>query len=103
MSQKVPVSRKFAALTTAPVAPLSPATPARALSNLLTSSIWRTPSRCISSSWRLMSAAVHAGMSVPSTALNVQPNGTLVSMPMTTAILPALITLRACHGFFTIR
>ncbi len=50
-----------------------------------------------------MSAAVHAGTSLPSTALNVQPNGTLVSMPMTTAIFPALITLRACHGLLTIR
>ena len=33
----------------------------------------------------------------------VQPNGTEVSMPMTTAIFPALITLRAWNGFVTIR
>jgi hypothetical protein len=35
--------------------------------------------------------------------LEVQPNGTLVSMPMTTAIFPALITLRAWNGSVTIR
>ena len=33
----------------------------------------------------------------------MQPNGTLVSMPMTTAIFPALITFRAWNGFLTIR
>ena len=32
-----------------------------------------------------------------------QPNGTEVSMPMTTAIFPALITFRAWNGLFTIR
>ena len=36
-------------------------------------------------------------------SLIVQPNGTLVSMPMTTAILPALITRRASNGSVTIR
>ena len=33
----------------------------------------------------------------------MQPNGTLVSMPMITASLPWLITLRACHGLVTMR
>ena len=46
-----------------------------------------------------MSAIEQAGTS----SFIVQPNGTLVSMPMTTAIFPALITLRAWNGFFTIR
>ena len=99
MSQNEPVSRKLAELTSGPIAPLSPATPARALSNLLTSSIWRTPSLCTSSSWRSMSAMLHAGTS----AFMVQPNGTEVSMPMTTASLPWLMTWRASHGDFTIR
>ena len=50
-----------------------------------------------------MDAALHAGRSLPATALNVQPNGTLVSMPMTTAILPWLITRRASQGLRTMR
>ncbi len=41
--QKLPVSLKFAPFTTGPITPLSPATPESALSNLLTSSIWRMP------------------------------------------------------------
>ena len=45
-----------------------------------------------------MSSMSQAGTSPPGSALNVQPNGTLVSMPITTAILPALMTWRACHG-----
>ena len=60
------------ALTAAPTAPLSPATPDRALSNLLTSSIWRTPSFFSWSSWRVDVADVARGI-VPS--FNVQPNG----------------------------
>ena len=36
-------------------------------------------------------------------SFSVQPNGTEVSMPMTTASLPALITLRASSGLRTIR
>ncbi len=99
MSQNDPVSRKLAPLTTTPTSPWSPATPESALSNLLTSSIWRTPSRCTSSSCRSISLALHAGRS----SLIVQPKGTLVSMPMTTAILPALITRRASNGSVTIR
>ena len=63
MSQNDPVSRKFAALTSAPTSPVSPATPESALSNLLTSSIWRTPSLCTSSSCRSMSAIEQAGTS----------------------------------------
>ena len=94
MSQNEPVSRNFAALTSGPTAPVSPATPARALSNLLTNSIWRTPILRTSSSWRSMSEIEQAGTS----AFIVQPNGTLVSMPMTTAIFPALITFRASKG-----
>ena len=52
-----------------------------------------------------MSSGVHsaAGSSPPGSALNVQPNGTLVSMPITTASFPALITRRASNGFVTIR
>ena len=52
-----------------------------------------------------MLSGVHsaAGWSPPGSALNVQPKGTLVSMPMITAIFPALITLRAWNGFVTIR
>ena len=42
-------------------------------------------------------------MSLPPTYLKVQPKGTLVSMPMTTASLPSLMTSRASHGDFTIR
>jgi hypothetical protein len=33
----------------------------------------------------------------------MQPNGRLVSIPITTASLPALITRRACHGLVAIR
>ena len=33
----------------------------------------------------------------------MQPNGTEVSMPITTASLPWLITLRACSGVVTMR
>ena len=35
--------------------------------------------------------------------LTVHPNGTLVSMPITTAIFPALMTWRASNGSVTIR
>ena len=103
MSQNELVSRKLAALTARPTSPLSPATPDSALSNLLTSSIWRTPMRCTSSSWVSIAAGSHSATSPPGCRLNVQPKGTLVSMPMTTAILPSLITLRASHGLRTIR
>jgi hypothetical protein len=41
----------------------------------------------------------HWGMS----SFIVQPKGTLVSIPITTAILPALMTLRAWNGVVTIR
>ncbi|WP_156391165.1 MULTISPECIES: hypothetical protein [unclassified Nocardioides] len=99
MSQNEPVSRKFAALTATPTAPLSPATPARALSNLLTSSTCRRPIRWRLSSCSSMSPMSHCGTS----SFIVQPNGTLVSMPMTTAIFPALMTLRAWKGLVTIR
>ena len=99
MSQNEPVSRKFAALTRVPTSPVSPATPDSALSNLLTSSIWRTPSRRTSSSCRSMSEIEQAGTS----NFIVQPNGTEVSMPMITAIFPALITCRAWNGSVTIR
>ena len=78
------------AFTTAPTSPLSPATPDSALSNLLTSSIWRTPSLRTSSSWVSMDAGSHSGTSPPGSRLKVQPNGTLVSMPMITAILPGV-------------
>jgi hypothetical protein len=96
---------KFALLTTAPVSPASPATPVSALSNLLTSSIWRTPHLWTMVSCRSIESLVQpaAGTSPVGSALNVQPNGTLVSMPMITAILPALITFRAWNGVFTIR
>ena len=46
-----------------------------------------------------MSATLHCGTS----AFMVQPNGTDVSMPMTTASLPWLMTSRASQGDFTIR
>ena len=46
-----------------------------------------------------MDATSQAGTS----SFIVQPNGTDVSMPITTAIFPALITLRASNGDFTIR
>lgn len=46
-----------------------------------------------------MSPMSHCGTS----SFIVQPNGTLVSMPMTTAIFPALMTLRAWKGLVTIR
>ena len=46
-----------------------------------------------------MSAIEQAGMS----SFIVQPNGTEVSIPMTTAIFPALITFLAWNGFRTIR
>ncbi len=39
----------------------------------------------------------------PARSLNVHPNGMLVSMPITTAIIPALMTCRASNGDFTIR
>ena len=57
--------------------------------------------RCTSSSWVSIAAGSHSATSPPGCRLNVQPKGTLVSMPMTTAILPSLITLprlpRAAH------
>ena len=46
-----------------------------------------------------MSATLHCGTS----SFIVQPKGTEVSMPMTTAILPWLMTWRASKGDFTIR
>ena len=96
MSQKVPVSRKLAELTSTPVSPASPAMPERALSNLFTSSIWRTPRSRTSSICSEMAASSQAGTSpTPGTFLKVQPKGTEVSMPRTTAIFPWLMTLRA--------
>ena len=50
-----------------------------------------------------MSCLVQPGRSWPRTALKVQPNGTLVSMPRTTASLPWLITRRASNGSSTSR
>ncbi len=101
MSQKEPVSRKFAPLTTTPVCPLSPATPDSALSNLLTSSIWETPILRTWVSCLSMDASVQDGSGMSS--FMVQPNSTLVSMPMTTASLPWLITRRAWNGSVTMR
>ena len=86
-------------LTAAPTSPVSPATPDSALSNLLTSSIWRTPSFFTSLSCSSIEAMSQAGTS----SFIVQPKGTLVSMPMITAIFPALITFLAWKGLFTIR
>ncbi len=44
---------------------------------------------------------MHFGSGTPSFC--VQPNGTEVSMPITTASLPALITWRAWSGVVTMR
>ncbi len=93
MSQKEPVSRKFALFTATPVCPSSPATPDSALSNLLTSSICETPILRTWVSCRSMEAFVQDGSGA--SAFIVHPNSTLVSMPMTTASLPWLITRRA--------
>ena len=99
MSQNDAVSRKFARLTNGAIVPESPATPARALSNLFTSSIWRTPMACTSLIWRLIEVVLQAGLS----SFMVHPNTTLVSMPITTAIFPALMTSRASNGSVTTR
>ena len=48
-----------------------------------------------------MEASVHFRSGTPS--FWVQPNGTEVSMPITTASLPALMTLRAWSGVVTMR
>ena len=93
MSQNEPVSRKLAEFTATPVCPSSPATPESALSNLLTSSICETPILRTSVSCRSIDAWVHDGSGT--SAFMVQPNSTLVSMPMTTASLPWLTTRRA--------
>ena len=91
MSQNDPVSSMFAELTKGAIVPESPATPERALSNLFTSSICRTPIEWTSLICLSICAAVHCGLS----SFIVQPNTTLVSMPITTAIFPALMTSRA--------
>ena len=62
--QKWPVASLLPPLTTTPVLPLSPATPPSALSNLLISSIWRTPKPWTSSSSRSIFALSHCGWSL---------------------------------------
>ena len=84
-----------------PVWPSSPATPDSALSNLLTSSICETPIFWTWSSCRSIDALVQEGSGIP--FFIVQPNSTLVSMPMTTASLPWLMTCRAWNGLVTMR
>jgi len=99
IAQKRPVSRKFAVFTIGPSTSPSPATPPKALSNLLMSSIWRTPSSYASSSRSVICFAVHSGWSLR----RPQSKSFEVSIPMTTASLPWLITRRAWKGFLTIR
>jgi hypothetical protein len=82
-----------------PEVPPSPLTPVRALSNLFTTCIWRTPMSNTSCSRSSISAAVHCGWS--STAR--QSNSSEISMPRTTASRPALMVSRACTGLVTMR
>ena len=79
-----PVLRKLALLVSGPMVPASPATPVNALSNLLVSSIWLTPSFFISAS----SASICSSVQVGRPSWTLHPSGTEVSMPMTTASLP---------------
>ena len=91
--------RKLALLVSVPVVPASPATPVKALSNLLVSSIWLTPSRFISAS----SASICSSVQVGRPSWTLHPSGTDVSMPITTASLPWLMTFRASNGLVTMR
>ena len=99
MRRNEPVLRKLAALVSGPIDPASQATPVKALSNLLVSSIWLTPSFFISAS----SASICASVQVGRPSWTLQPSGTEVSMPITTASLPALMALRASKGLVTMR
>ena len=86
MRRNEPVLRKLALLVSGPIVPASPATPVKALSNLLVSSIWLTPSFFISAS----SASICSSVQVGRPSWTLQPSGTEVSMPMTTASLPCV-------------
>ncbi len=97
--QKVPVDRNWPALTAIPWVPESNRTPHRALSNLWHRNMLRTPRRCSSSRPRSMSSMVQRALS--STCL--QPNGSEVSTPRTTASLPCRMTSRAWSGSVTTR
>jgi hypothetical protein len=86
-------------LTTTPVEPPSPVTPASALSNLLISSICRTPMSNTSCRRSSICCSVHCGWSSTSR----QSNSSDTSMPSTTASRPSLMTWRACAGDVTMR
>ena len=83
-------------LITTPNSPLSKRTPASGLSNLFSSSEERTPSLCISSSWRSTDALSHVGA-----ARLRQPNSSEISISKITAIRPWFITRRASIGLVT--
>lgn len=97
--QKVPVDRNWPTLMAVPRPPSSKRTPHSALSNLWHRNMLRTPSAYSSSSPLSTSAWLHCAMS----KICLQPNGSEVSTPRTTASLPCLITSRACALSRTIR
>ncbi len=97
--QKVPVDRNWPTLIAVPSAPWSKRTPHRALSNLWQRNMLRTPSLCSSSRPRSMSSLLHWAKS----RICLQPNGSEVSTPRTTASLPCLTTSRAWAESVTIR
>ncbi len=97
--QKVPVDRNCPALIAVPSAPSSKRTPHSALSNLWHRNMLRTPSPYSSSRPRSMSARLHWATS----RTCLQPKGSEVSTPSTTASLPWRTTSRACALSVTIR
>ena len=100
MSQNDPVSRKFAALTSVPTAAGVAGHAGQRVVELVDQLHLAHAELA-----HLVELAVDVGRSqqVGTSSFIVHPNGTEVSMPMTTAIFPALITFRAWNGLLTIR
>ena len=86
-------------LITAPSAPPSILVPPKALSNLWTGKNERTPSL---RNWS-RPALIWPGLQEGTSLYSLQSNSDEVSIPITTASLPWLTTLRACHGSVTTR
>ena len=97
--QKVPVERNWPMSMAVPMVPESIRTPHRALSNLWHRNMLRTPSLYSSSRPLSMSAWLHWGTS----RICLQPKGSEVSTPSTTASLPSATTWRAWVESVTMR
>jgi hypothetical protein len=98
-AQNCPVTHLLPVLTSTPVAPLSNFVPPRALSNLWTGNSDRAPAAYSLSSSRSIWAASHLGVPLNCSQFRTPDSST----PITTASLPALMTLRASAELATIR